>query len=132
MNHPLGPGAELPTTERLARAIEAELAKQWKTLDQKRRTLVTLFAQRAREGWFDDYKSKSPTPIHDLVRVASQIGFDDIAERAKEGEFDGTRAEAEAWGSSVEGVIEHVLYAHLLPNLMEVIRRASEETETEA
>ncbi len=125
MKHPLGPGAAMPTTERLARAIEAELAKQWNRLDPTRRVIITLFARRAREGWFDDYKSPSPTPISDLIHVASHVEFDDIASRAKAGEFDATLAESDAWAESAEGVIALETFG----SLFDQIRRTGYEIE---
>lgn len=42
----------------------------------------------ARRGRYDDFESSSATPIMDLVRDCRVRGFDDIAKRAMNGEFD--------------------------------------------
>jgi hypothetical protein len=44
--------------------------------------------QDALMGRYDDFESESATPIIDLVRACTRIGLVDIAERAKDGEFD--------------------------------------------
>lgn len=54
-------------------------------------------AVRAEAGHYDDYRSPLATPIIQLVKDATQMGLHGIAERAKAGEFDGTKAEADAW-----------------------------------
>lgn len=51
----------------------------------------------AAKGGFDDFESESATPIMDLIRMAESQGLIDIANRAKDGEFDATDDEAEAW-----------------------------------
>ena len=43
----------------------------------------------AQSGGYDDFESDSATPIMDLVRDCRNAGFDDIARRARNGEFDG-------------------------------------------
>lgn len=48
-------------------------------------------------GKYDDYESESATPIRDLVRDALRNGLPDIARRAKDGDFDGTREDFKAW-----------------------------------
>lgn len=60
-------------------------------------------AKRAEEGYYDDFLSPLATPITQLVRDAAQMGLHGIAERARSGEFDGTREEADAWFLSAEG-----------------------------
>jgi hypothetical protein len=60
-------------------------------------------ANRAEEGYYDDFLSPLATPIVQLVRDAMQMGLHGIAERAKAGEFDSTLEEAEAWRRSPEG-----------------------------
>lgn len=103
MKNPLGPGADFPTTEKLARDIESELSRRWNTYDKTRRELVTLFARRAREGWFDDYKSQLAFPISQLVRTAIHLELDDVAQAARDGKYDATPAEAARWAASVDG-----------------------------
>ena len=54
-------------------------------------------AAEARAGRFDDFESESLTPIVDLVKSLESAGRQDLADRARNGEWDGTREEAEAW-----------------------------------
>jgi hypothetical protein len=53
--------------------------------------------ENALRGVYDDYESENDLPIHELVRDARMFGLHDIAKRAMDGEFDGTKEEAEAW-----------------------------------
>lgn len=48
-------------------------------------------------GRYDDYESEHDTPCLDLVRDLEAAGAGDLADRARNGEWDGTREEAEAW-----------------------------------
>jgi hypothetical protein len=80
----------IPTTERLACALEAAGAPQ------------DMIA-RARGGFYDDFKSDLATPIVQLVQDAHAIGLKDIAQRAMKGEFDATKEESDAWAQSPEG-----------------------------
>jgi hypothetical protein len=51
----------------------------------------------ARAGHYDDYESDIATPIGELFRDLKKAGRDDLAQRAFNGEWDGTKEEAEAW-----------------------------------
>jgi hypothetical protein len=73
----------IPTKERLAQVLHAE-------------ALFDL-ERKARAGDFDDYESESPTPIIDLIFALEAAGKTSLANRARNGEFDGTKEEAEAW-----------------------------------
>jgi hypothetical protein len=75
----------IPTTERLARALEAAGAPQ------------------ARGGFYDEFKSDLATPIVQLVQDARKAGVEGIAERAIDGEFDATPEEGDEWMMSPEG-----------------------------
>jgi hypothetical protein len=60
----------------------------------------------ARAGRYDDYKSDLAMPIVALVADLGRLDTPeatDLARRAMGGEFDGTRAEAQAWADSPEG-----------------------------
>lgn len=83
---PTPPDAQLPTTERLARALEA-------LNDPK---LLGMIAQ-ARAGLYDDYKSALNFPMIQLVRDLEAADYPEMAQRARDGEFDATEAEAHAW-----------------------------------
>lgn len=81
-----------PTTERLAKALEA--------LNNPR---AAPMIKRAREGHYDDYLSPLAAPISALVKDAQEIGEPAFAQRAIHGEFDGTKEESDAWAASPEG-----------------------------
>lgn len=59
--------------------------------------------ENARAGLYDDYKSPVAMPIHVLVFDAEQAGLHGIAMRAKRGEFDAQKWEAEEWANSEDG-----------------------------
>jgi hypothetical protein len=90
----------IPTTERLARALEAAGAPQ---------DMINM----ARAGYYDDFKSDHATPIVLLVQDAQAIGLKDIVDRAIDGEFDATKEEGDEWMQSPEG--QEVLQSFLGP-----------------
>lgn len=53
--------------------------------------------EKARQGYYDDYESQLATPITQLVIDATTNGLPLIAKMAKNGEFDGTKEESQAW-----------------------------------
>jgi len=53
--------------------------------------------RKAREGAYNDYQSDSATPIIDLVRDATVWNLPTIVAQAKDGKYDGTREEGDAW-----------------------------------
>lgn len=57
----------------------------------------------ALDGRYDDYKSDHATPMVLLVQEARARGLEGIAQRAISGEFDGTKADSDAWAASAEG-----------------------------
>lgn len=73
----------VPTKERLAQVLHAA-----GLFDMER---------EAREGRYDDYESWSATPIIDLVATLRLADREDLAQRAINGEWDGTKKEAEQW-----------------------------------
>jgi len=70
--------------EKLARALEEAHAP-------------AQMVERARAGQYDDFLSDSATPIINLVRDLQLVGLHELANRAMNGEFDGTKEEADAW-----------------------------------
>lgn len=80
---------QIPTTERLARALEA-------ADDSALASMIAL----ARAGHYDDFKSDIATPIVALVNDLQTAGHSELAQRAMNGEFDATPAEGEAWFQS--------------------------------
>lgn len=79
-----------PTSEKLAEALTHASAP-------------SPMVQRAREGYYDDYRSPLPDPIRTLVNDARKYHLNNIALRAINGEFDGQKWEAEQWAKSEEG-----------------------------
>ena len=76
----------IPTTERLARALERANAP---------RAMVTA----ARAGCYDDFRSESASPLTDLVRDLRAEGLFALAQPVADREFDATREEADAWAA---------------------------------
>lgn len=75
----------MKTTEKLAKALNEAGAPA---------PMVDL----AMIGAYDDFDSRSATPINDLIRDCGLAGgLDDIIQRAKDGDFDGTKEESQAW-----------------------------------
>lgn len=64
---------------------------------------LTKMAERAREGFYDDYRSPLPFPQMTLVRDLRQARQRELADRVMNGEFDASSAEAQAWIDSPEG-----------------------------
>ncbi len=62
-------------------------------------------AARAGRGEFDDFRSPHALPKMELIRLLCKRGRRgrEFAERVKSGEFDNTKAEADAWFASKEG-----------------------------
>ncbi len=82
--------SEIPTSEKLAQALEAANAPK-------------EMIMKARAKYYDDWLSDLAFPIRQLAEDAVKHGLDDIALRAMNGDYDGTKEEAEAWGKSAEG-----------------------------
>lgn len=71
------------TSERLAKVLEQE-------------ELMNM-AARARTGYYDEYRSQLATPTAQLVLDLFTVKRDDLARRAMNGEWKGTREECLAW-----------------------------------
>lgn len=57
----------------------------------------------ARDDAFHDFKSDSATPIIDLVHECERHGLHSIAKRARSGDYDATKQEADEWAASPDG-----------------------------
>ena len=76
-----------PTTERLAAALEAAGAPP------------DMIA-KARDGYYDDYKSPRTFPKTELRNDARRHGLTGIVEGVLSGEWDATEAEVDAWAAT--------------------------------
>jgi hypothetical protein len=75
--------AETPTKMKLAKVL--------------REQGLTALADRAEKGEFDDYESPHALPQHVLVSALMDIDRTDLIKRVMDGEWDGTKEEADAW-----------------------------------
>jgi hypothetical protein len=80
----------IPTTERLAQALEVANAPTW-------------MIQKAREGYYDDYKSPLAFPEMQLHHDAHVAGLEIIKAAVEAGAFDATKEESDEWARSPEG-----------------------------
>lgn len=68
---------------------------------------LTDLATEAERGVFDDYESSMAFPLINLVHRLGEAGTPEaaaLAERVKDGDFDGTKDEADAWARQ-EGLL---------------------------
>lgn len=94
---PPAPGDEQHSTERLAQALLEGVNPL--VVDHDRAQLV----RRVRAGYYHDFLSPLATPCIQLYRDLHRAGLTDLAERVKNGDFDATKAESDAWSTSPEG-----------------------------
>ena len=80
----------IPTSEKLAQALEVAGAPQ-------------EMIDKARAFYYDDYKSELAMPTVQLVIDAKAHNLSEIAERAINGDFDGTKEESDEWAKSPDG-----------------------------
>ena len=80
----------IPTTERLALALEAAGAP-------------IAMIERARAGYYNDYKSPLAMPETQLLADARAAGLETIAQGVFEGRWDATKEESDAWMANPEG-----------------------------
>lgn len=79
-----------PTTEKLARALEENNAPK-------------EIVNKARAGYYDDYKSPLAFPEMQLVEDARAAGLERIVNGVMNGEWDATKEESDEWARSPEG-----------------------------
>lgn len=79
-----------PTSERLARDLEAA-------------GLPADMVSRARDGYYDDFKSPLAMPETQLYNDLRAAGRDDLAQKVTTGEWDSTPEESQEWAESFEG-----------------------------
>lgn len=83
---------EIGCTEKLVKALEAEHNPK-----------LAGIIRRAKNNTYHDYKSQLAMPIAQLVMDLEKLGFTKLANRARNGEFDATKTEADEWAASPEG-----------------------------
>jgi hypothetical protein len=69
---------------------------------------------KARSGFYDDFKSPHPMPEHQLLADARAAGLERIAQGVIKGEWDATKEESDAWAASPEG--QEVMREFTQPN----------------
>jgi transposase len=84
--------SKVPTTEKLAKALE-ELN------DPKLAGMI----KKARDGYYDDFKTPVAFPQIELVKDLIESGYQEMVKRVIDGEFDAQEWEAEEWANSPDG-----------------------------
>ena len=79
-----------PTSDRLARHLEAE-------------GLPADMVEKARQGYYDDFKSPLAMPQMQLLTDLRAHGRDDLTPAVIDGEWDSTPEESKEWAESFEG-----------------------------
>ena len=81
--------------EKLAQALE-EVQKQEipGSLTWNR---IGMMAKKAKEGYYSDYDSPLTTPCIQLVKDLDALGLTELSAKARDGEFDATEEESDAW-----------------------------------
>jgi hypothetical protein len=74
----------MKTKVRLAQDLKEHGAPDW-------------MIRKAIDGYYDDYESPIATPCIQLVIDLNLAGLLDMANEAKNGKYDGTKEEADAW-----------------------------------
>ena len=74
-----------------------------KALEELNDPALEPLIKRARDGYYDDYKTTIPAPLVQLIQDITVCGHPKFAKRVKTGEFDATKAESDAWVKSEEG-----------------------------
>lgn len=83
----------ISTSEKLAIALEAK---------QKKELTETII--KAKNGYYDNYKSPLMEPQLQLIEDLRIIGgCDDLIKKVTDGEFEPTKKECEAWWTSNDG-----------------------------
>jgi hypothetical protein len=85
--------------EKLAKALE-EYKEEYKgetVIADNITRMLTKMIERAKEGYYSDYDSPIATPCIQLVKDLDAIGAKELSKRARDGEFDATKEESDAW-----------------------------------
>lgn len=74
----------MKTKEKLAKDLKEANAPKW-------------MVNNAESGYYDDFESDIAMPIVQLVNDCHNNGLEDIETKAKNGDYDSTKEESEAW-----------------------------------
>lgn len=99
------------STQKLHDAITAEIAE----IGAPPPYLIQQLLKRVEEEYYNDYCGEPTFPIMALVHDLHLVNFHRIAARAVEGEFDGTKEEADEWKASAEGTETFARFGHMFP-----------------
>lgn len=80
------------STQKLIQALQA-------ANDAKLQPII----EKARSNTYHEFKTELMFPIRQLVEDLNQVGYEQLAQRAMNGEFDATEKEAREWSRSAEG-----------------------------
>lgn len=83
----------IPTKERLARALE-----------ERKNPRLKRMIRLARRGFYDDFEGPDGLESIRLVSDLLAYGEEELAARAINGEFDGSKEESAAWANSLDGM----------------------------
>ncbi len=73
------------------------------TKDLKDQNAPEWMIKAAIDGHYDDYESDIATPILQLMVDCERVGLKDIANKARNGDYDCTKEEADRWMNGKEG-----------------------------
>lgn len=104
---------KLPTRLRLAAALREAAAQA----QPQNAAKYEAFAQRAETGEFDDFADTHVCPIMQLYGELTSAGFTKFAARVRDGEFDATKEESDAWAASASGQDAYRMLAEKHPTL---------------
>lgn len=88
--------------EKLAQALIEEYNKIANSdydidFDGRVRFKIYEMSDKAKEGYYSDYDSPLVTPCIQLVKDLESLGLNELADRARNGEFEATEEESNAW-----------------------------------
>jgi len=104
---------KLPTKLRLAAALREAAAQAGPQNAAK----YEAFAKRAETGEFDDFADTYVCPITQINNELMAAGFTKFAARVRDGEFDATKEESDAWAASTSGQEAYRMLTEKRPTL---------------
>jgi hypothetical protein len=99
--------------------MDASTEKLVAALEAKRDYRLKPMIEKAKEGYYHDYKTQLLDPIGHLVRDLRAWGHEGLAQQAINGAFDATREEADAWLNSLDGKAVLAEFPHGMRKIFE-------------